>query len=501
VRQGGFGRPVFFWLFLDLFLKSRRDTMANVNRPVLVRIVCLLAMAAVLWSCGSGGYGSSNPPPTPPPPAQLKLDLIVTGLSVVKIQASASTGTVVLEERLTSLTQAGPDRSLVILDLRGTETGRCAAPPGLAMIDFAQHPSGEISLVLATATAVRITRVDRSCTVLFELALDDPQAANDPFFDTGGLHDDHSLLPVFTRDAVRVAPIGESLAVALRSGRNATVAYRLDRAGAGYARAWRTLVEPGVSVFLIGITSGSYDEFHALENHMQLRIDADTSGNIVVGVPSKFQSAPIFAAHSAFFGEPIAAQDGALITRLSPGGTRIGTTVIDTRRPSEMHGLRIAGDDIAIVGRVFSEQRSDGSGWDAWSARVSRADGSLASYRPLDVEQGEILFDIGSFRDGKFIAVGAAGYTQNPTGASVSEASTPLLVILESDGRLAARIHFTPGIPFPVFARQNQVRTLAAVGETWLIGGLVNGPGTHSGDADPRLIAADGYARELTIPN
>ena len=61
-------------------------------------------------------------------------------------------------------------------------------------------------------------------------------------------------------------------------------------------------------------------------------------------------------------------------------------------------------DDVEVVGRVFSEQRADGSGWDAWSARVSRADGALASYRPLDVDQGEILFDIAPFGDGKFIA-------------------------------------------------------------------------------------------------
>jgi hypothetical protein len=132
---------------------------------------------------------------------------------------------------------------------------------------------------------------------------------------------------------------------------------------------------------------------------------------------------------------------------------------------------------------------------------VARADGSLASYRPLDVDQGEILFDIAPFRDGKFLAVGAAGYTQNPTGASVSEQSTPLVVILEADGRLASRVSVSPGIPFPVFARQNQVRTLAASGDKWFIGGLADGPGTHSGDANPALITADGYARELTIPN
>ena len=436
---------------------------------------------------------SSPPPQLPPPPPPAPIAIAVTGMAVVKVQAS-NAGIAAMEQRLTAITELGPDRSLAIYDASGALTGRYAPPAGFALVDFAQHPSGEISVALATATAVKLVRLDRTGTVVDDLAVTDPQAPNDPFFDTGGVHDDNSLLPVLTRDAVRVAAIGEDLAVALRTGRNATVAYRFDHARpGGFARVWRTLAEPGFSVFATGITSGTFDTFDALVNHWQLRMDADAAGNIAVGVISREQAAPLFAAHAQYFGTTIAATNGFIVTRIAPDGTRLGATIVDTSRPSELHGMRVAGDDIGAVGRVFTVQRADGGGWDAYAAHVSLASGVLSAYRPLDVDRGEILFDIAALAQGRFLVAGAAGYTQNPTGGSVSEQSSPLLAVLESDGTLRSRVTVEAG------ARQNQVRSLALLGSRWIVGGMTNGPGTHSGDGDRALITADGFARETAV--
>jgi hypothetical protein len=142
---------------------------------------------------------------------------------------------------------------------------------------------------------------------------------------------------------------------------------------------------------------------------------------------------------------------------------------------------------------VFSQQRDDGTGWDAYAAHVDRASGALLSYRVVDLDRGELLFDIAPFAPGRYLVAGTAGYTENPTGASVSEQSTPLLAVLESDGTLRQRIDFAAG------ARQNQLRSIVARGGNWLVGGLVNGPGTHSGDGNPALITADGFVREIAI--
>jgi hypothetical protein len=422
------------------------------------------------------------------------VSIAVAGMAVIKVQTGLPS-MVLMTEKLTSLSESGPERSITLLGNDAAASGHYSAPIGWALIDFAQHPSGEISAVLATARTVRLVRIDRAAVVRNDFALTDAQAPNDPFYDHGGVRDDGSMLPVLTRDAVRVAAIGENLAVVLRTGRNAVVAYRFDYTqGTSYTRIWRTLVEPGLTIGAVGITSGSFDVFGALENHWHVHVDADAVGNVAVAVIGREFIAPLFAVHADFFKQPTDVTTGLLVTQLSPDGQRIVSTVIDTVRESELYGLRLNNNGIALVGRVFSERRDDGAGWNAYAAQVDRTNGALLSYRVINLDRGEVLFDIASLAQGRFLVAGAAGYSQNPTGASISEQATPLLAILESDGTLKQRIDVVAG------ARQNQLRSLAARNGNWLVGGMVNGPGTHSGDADPALIVADGFVHEIAIP-
>jgi hypothetical protein len=81
---------------------------------------------------------------------------------------------------------------------------------------------------------------------------------------------------------------------------------------------------------------------------------------------------------------------------------------------------------------------------------------------------------------------------QNPAGASISEDTQPLLVLLDADGSVRQRVTVAGG------PRQNQIRTIISLGGRWLIGGMRNGPGTHSGDAQPEVITADGYLSEMS---
>jgi len=48
----------------------------------------------------------------------------------------------------------------------------------------------------------------------------------------------------------------------------------------------------------------------------------------------------------------------------------------------------------------------------------------------------------------------------------------------------------------PAGPRGNQVRALAAFGAGWLVANTENLPGTHTHDADERLISADAIVRE-----
>jgi hypothetical protein len=447
--------------------------------------ILLGVTATLLVACGGGGAGNEEVPRTG------TVDISVTGQTVTKVRASGSS-VAFLEEQLTSIFEDGPRRSLVLVKGGGESSQPYTAPAGWSLVDFAMHPSGELSVVLTTSTEVRLVRLDRTGSVRSDQVFEDTAVATDPFFNyAGGLKNDASLQPPLMHDAARLAPLGESLLLVLRTGRNAVVAYRLDADVEGtYQRAWRTLVEPGASILAIGITSGTFDVFGQLQNHIRIFIDADAAGTLAVGLIEAPMSNFTFRAHVDYFNEPIAASTGVLLTRVgTEDGRRLGSTVIDTRQRAELHGLRVNSTGFALVGRVLTEVRSDGTGWDAFAAFVAR-DGTPGAYNTVDVDRGDVLFDIEQLPSGRYLALGTTGYVQNPTGESISEAAAPLLALLSPDGSLAETLSFPAG------PRHNQLTTAARISDGWLLGGMVNGPGTHSADSDRALLVADGFLQE-----
>lgn len=453
------------------------------NRAITAILSAFLCSAIVFLI----GCGAKSPPPGN------AVDLAVAGRTVTKVR-TASKQVVLLEERLTSIFEDGPQRTLSILESDGRTVRPFPTPAGWSVVDFAVHPSRDISVILTTATDVRIVRLDPSGAMRSDNLFLDASSPTDPFFNyAGGIKNDNALQPALMHDAARVAALGESLAVVLRTGRNAIVAYRLDPdAGAAYRLAWRTLVEPGSSILALGITSGSFDVFGQLQNHLRIYVDVDPNAPATLAVA--VVNAPMrnftFRGHAEFFHEAIAASAGLLLTRLAAtDGHRLGSTVVDTHNLSELHGVRATPGGFVLLGRVLSKVRSDGGGWDAFAALVG-GDGAPRPYHIVDVDRGDVLFDVAALPSGQYLALGSTGYTQNPSGASISEAAQPLLVVLNSDGSLAQNLGY-PGGP-----RHNQLTTIAPLNGRWLLGGMVNGPGTHSGDADRGLIVADGFVRE-----
>jgi hypothetical protein len=457
-----------------------RAVAACRTSTILLALPCL--SVALLVACGTREI----------PPVNI-VDLAVAGQTVTKV-STAGNEVVWLEERLTSIFEDGPQRTLAILQSDGHTVHSYMPSQGWSVVDFAVHPSGDISAILTTSKEVRIVRLDATGSVRSDQPFLDPAAVTDPFFNyAGGLKNDGALQPALMHDAARVAPLGESLAVVLRTGRNAIIAYRLDPDVSGaYRRAWRTLVEPGSSILQVSITSGSFDVFGQLQNHIRVYVDvdADTPSTLAIGVVNAPFSNYTFRAHSEYFGEPIAASTGVLLTRVaSDDGRRLGSTVIDTHDRAELHGVRATPEGFVLVGRVLSEVRSDGSGWNAFAALVGR-DGTAGPYNVIDVDRGDVLFDVAALPSGRYLALGTTGYTQNPSGESISEAAQPLLALLNADGSLAQNLGYTGG------ARHNQLTTIAPLNGRWLLGGMINGPGTHSGDANRGLIVADGFLRE-----
>ena len=442
-----------------------------------------LLIAAVAASCGGGGGGGSVI-------VQTALHVPVAGSAVLKAKPNQQgwTGMADTLHRLTDYT--APERRLLLSADGKSVTGQWQPPAGWSLIDFAVHPSGQVSAALASQTAIRLVRLTAQGALLNQTDFHDPAAASDPFIgDDFFMRDPSSMVPHATRDAVRIAPVGEQVAMALRTGRNAVVAYRLAYGMAGFQTHWRTLVEPGVPIGSVFITSGTFDPFSGLENQWRLAMDVDARGRMAVAV--LVNRTTLTEGHAEHFGEPISPDvvNGAILTVVSESGQRSPSTVIQTTRRPEIHAVKWLGDKVVVGGRIFSQSRDDGSGWDGL---VAVADPYLRTLRPLqvlDVDRGDVVFDFAVTPAGQLLAVGATGYTQNPAGASISESSVPLAAVLDADGKFLRRVTLAAG------PRHNQVRSIAPWNGGWIAAGMQDGPGTHSGDEDNALIRADGYVR------
>jgi len=78
------------------------------------------------------------------------------------------------------------------------------------------------------------------------------------------------------------------------------------------------------------------------------------------------------------------------------------------------------------------------------------------------------------------MVVDATGDAQNPSGASITAASAPFARWLRADGSVVA-------MPLPTGPRHNEARFIEGTSHgRLLVGGMLDGPGTHSADGDCR---------------
>lgn len=446
-----------------------------------------LLIAVVAASCGGGGSDGG------PIIVQTALNVPVAGSTMLKVRPNQQgwTGMADTLRRLTDYTV--PDRRLLLSADGRSVSGQWQPPAGWSLIDFAVHPSGQVTAALASQTSIRLVRLTAQGALVNQTDFVDPAAVNDPFIgEEYYIRDRTSMVPHATRDAVRVAPVGEQVAMALRTGRNAIVAYRVAHNAAGFQTSWRTLVEPGVPVGSVFITSGTFDPFGGLENQWRLAMDVDARGRIAVAV--LLNRTLLAEGHAEHFGEPISPDvvNGALLTVVNENGQRLPSTVIQTERRPEIHAVKWMGDKVVVGGRIFSHSREDGSGWDGL---VAVTDPYLRTLRPLqalDVDRSDIVFDFAVTPAGQLLAVGATSYSQNPAGGSISESSVPMAALLDADGKFLRRVTLAAG------PRHNQVRSIARWQGGWITAGMQDGPGTHSGDENLALIRADGYVRAFS---
>lgn len=471
-------------------------TSCHPAAPTWHRFFAVL-LTAVTAGCGGGagsGSGTESPPPPELPP--LSTELALQDRRIVKLRAVGNAWMAVAEKPRPHEDNTTPDRHLLLAQPGSTAALEYAPPAGWALIDSAPHPSGELSVVLATAKQLRLLRLGAQGQQISSADFIDPLTTTDPIFSKDGssfVHDASSQLPFATRDAVRLAAAGENLVMALRTGRNAVVAYglRYAREQGSFAIGWRTLIEPGVSIDAEAYRGGggTFDPFNGMENQFHVALDVDGAGQIAIGVA--LTRTELIHGHNQQFAAslPDSLLNGVLLTQLAADGRRLRTTALDTAYFSELHGVRWIGAKIALVGRVRSLAES--TGWDAFVGLISPQSPTVDSYRLIDIDRSDLLLDVALLPDGRLLLAGSTGYSQNPSGRSVSEEAAPLLAVSAADGSGARRL------PFPAGTRHNQAWALAQWGGRWWVGGMEDGPGTHTDDADPGGVRCMGYLRAL----
>ncbi|HEX6245329.1 MAG TPA: hypothetical protein VFZ61_30615, partial [Polyangiales bacterium] len=244
------------------------------------------------------------------------------------------------------------------------------------------------------------------------------------------------------------------------------------------------------------LLSGSYDTFGQLEQPYTLQLAVAPDGLAYVGVrypePGDDTAAQL---HAQLFGEQLAGDafsTDVYVTRVAADGARLGTSVVSSPHLDELYGLRAFAGAAYALGR--SEHKSDqGTGHQALLARVEAGSGAV-SLRELDLDRGDVAFDVLELDADRLLLVGASGYWQNPRGASISEECVPFARLLHADGGSAA-------LTLPSGPRHGEARAVIAteLGRV-VLAGMLDGPGTHSADADSALLSARGFLIELTRP-
>ena len=404
--------------------------------------------------------------------------MTLPGTAAVRVEPWTDGGWIVLVETLqTQLLVTMPKRKLVWLDAELAVSREYLPPEGRFLIDFAAHPSGaatalEIEPAPGNELFLRpihawLTRFlpDRT-TVLAELDSGIPDTGDRP--------------PIlFSLDRGRIAASGEDVQVAMRWSDNSVRAHRLEFRDGTFRPVWTTVVEPPANLLSLGIIGGGFDNFHQGDATAFVYLDVDSSGVAYVVVPS---TADVLPAHDAFFGEHLL--DGAdpahfdfgvaIVTRLAPDGARSDAVLSGLGTNRRLLAVRASARMLWLTGRT---RTGSGPGsWDGWIQSFDTSTGQAIADVGIDIQAGDMFWDLAPLDDGSVIAVGSTNYTQNPSGLSVSDARDDLAVIVGPGGDVRRRV----SLPAGPTGRGNEVTSVRIVAGWAMFAGVKNAPGTHA---------------------
>ena len=404
--------------------------------------------------------------------------MTLPGTAAVRVEPWTDGGWIVLVETLqTQLLVTMPKRKLVWLDAELAVSREYLPPEGRFLIDFAAHPSG-------AATALEIEPAPGNDLFLRPIHawltrfLPDRTTVSAEL--DSGIPDTGDRPPIlFSLDRGRIAASGEDVQVAMRWSDNSVRAHRLEFRDGTFRPVWTTVVEPPANLLSLGIIGGGFDNFHQGDATAFVYLDVDSSGVAYVVVPS---TADVLPAHDAFFGEHLL--DGAdpahfdfgvaIVTRLAPDGARSDAVLSGLGTNRRLLAVRASARTLWLTGRI---RTGSGPGsWDGWIQSFDTSTGQAIADVGIDIQAGDMFWDLAPLDDGSVIAVGSTSYTQNPSGLSVSDARDDLAVIVGPGGDVRRRV----SLPAGPTGRGNEVTSVRIVAGRAMFAGVKNAPGTHA---------------------
>ncbi len=302
-----------------------------------------------------------------------------------------------------------------------------------------------------------------------------------------------------THDRGRIAFHKKSLLIAIRPEDYSTRLFSLHTETLDVM--WTQLIEPAQSISGLGMTGGSYDTFEQLAHRYMVFIDTDEEGNTYVVVPALYSSSIYW--HNQYFSETLSHSSGmhvsagletdALVTKISKAGKREYTVVAGSVNPNECYGIKANSNFFYLYGRSAIPATSFGYSWNSYLGKYNSTTGSSVFIEHYNFGNSGIIYDLAETNSGNLVIVGSTGWTQNPSGFSVSGSARKLVAVIDNLGYLVKEIDVEPGL------RHNQVRSVIYRHNKIWISGWENGPGTHTGDASPNLVYADAFLESYEI--
>jgi hypothetical protein len=372
-----------------------------------------------------------------------------------------------------------PHRKLVWLDAELQAVDEYVPPQGSFLVDFAVHPSGAVTLLEILPAAGNDVFVKPIQARLTRISADGSQATlfleAEPLPDPGGAS--HLL---FSLDRARVAAFGEENRVAVRWSDNSVQLHGVELRSGELQKTWTAVAEPAANLFPLGIIGGGFDNFHQGDSVAFVYLDVDETGASYVAAPSTVDVLP---AHDAFFHEDLSSRADpanfdygvSIVTRFSPAGQRTYSVLSGLGTNKRLLNLRATSANVFLAGRVKTGNQP--GSWDAWVETLDASNGRALSERFVDVQSGDMFWDLAPLDGGSLLAVGSTNYTQNPSGLSVSDPRDDLAVIVGPDGVVRQRI----ALPAGPAGRGNEVVSVRIIEGGWaMFAGLNDAPGTHA---------------------